>query len=108
MADLTKLSADLDATIAALQAGLTSIPPEQAVAVIESWQQQLKGMDLADDLGELKAALTGGGGGGASLSSILTDLGEDTGETASSASGEVAAKLKQLGSLLSQAGSSLA
>ncbi len=105
MAD--QISADLDATIAALQQGLTSIPPEQAVAVIESWQQKLQGLDLAEDLGELKAALTGTGDG-ASLSSILTDLGEDTAETASGASGDVAAKLKQLGSLLSQAGTSLA
>lgn len=102
----TSISSDLDQTIAALQGGLTSIPPAAAVAVIESWQQKLQGTDLADDLSQLKAALSGGSGS-ASVSSLLSDLGEDTTETASSASGEIAAKLQQLGKLLSQAGSSL-
>ncbi|MBC8123387.1 MAG: hypothetical protein H7Y22_16305 [Gemmatimonadaceae bacterium] len=102
----TSISSDLDQTIAALQGGLTSIPPETAVAVIESWQQKLQGTDLADDLGQLKAALSGGSAS-ASVSSLLSDLGEDTTETASSASGDVASKLQQLGQLLSQAGTSL-
>ena len=98
----------LNSTIAALQQGLTSIPADQAVAVIESWQQQLQGNDIAEDLGELKAALTAGSSSkGMSVSEILTDLGEDTSEAATSASGDVAAKVKQLGELLSQAGKSL-
>jgi hypothetical protein len=99
---------DLDTTIAALQQGLTSIPPEQAVAVIEGWQQQLQGNDLAEDLGELKAALTSGQTSkGMSLAEILTDIGQDTTEASASADPSAAAKVKQLGELLSQAASSL-
>ena len=96
---------DLDTTISALQKGLTSIPASQAIAVIDSWQKQLEGTDLGEDLDQLKSALTSGDG--ASLADILTDLGEDTSEAASTASGDAAAKLKQLGQLLSQAGQSL-
>ncbi|MER3434452.1 MAG: hypothetical protein C4288_13755 [Leptolyngbya sp. ERB_1_1] len=96
---------DVDTTIAALQQGLTSIPVEQAIAVIESWQQQLQGTDLAEDLGDLKAALSEGDV--SAISEILTDLGEDTSEAAAEATGDVAVKVEQLGELLSQAGQSL-
>lgn len=97
---------DVDTTIAALQQGLTSIPVEQAIAVIESWQQQLQGTDLAEDLGDLKAALSKGDA--SSISQILSDLGEDTSEAAADATGDVAVKVEQLGELLTQAGRSLA
>ncbi|WP_287128066.1 hypothetical protein [Candidatus Cyanaurora vandensis] len=103
----TTQTADLDMTIAALQQGLTSVPVDQAIALIESWQQQLQGMDIAEDLGQLKAALMGSGDAGMSVSAILTDLGEDTTETAAGAPSDVAAKLRQLGELLSQSGQSL-
>lgn len=105
MADSTR-TIDVDTTIAALQQGLTAIPVEQAIAVIESWQQQLQGTDLAEDLGDLKAALSAGDAG--KISQILTDLGEDTSEAAAEATGDVAVKVEQLGELLSQAGQSLA
>lgn len=63
---------DIDSTIAALQQGLTAIPTDQAIAAIESWQQQLQGNDLAEDLGELKTALTSGTTSkGMSLAEIL-------------------------------------
>jgi hypothetical protein len=100
-----KQNVNLDTTIAALQKGLTSIPAEQAIAVIDSWQKQLEGTDLAQDLGELKSALTSGDS--ASIAEILTDLGEDTSEAASGASDDIAAKVEQLGQLLSEAGESL-
>jgi hypothetical protein len=97
---------DLDTTIAALQQGLTSVPADEAVAIIDSWQQQLQGHDLAEDLGELKQALLNGDT--ASIAEILVDLGEDTsGEAASSVSDEISPKIKQLGELLMQAGRSL-
>ncbi|AFY92262.1 hypothetical protein [Chamaesiphon minutus] len=99
---------DIDTTIAALQQGLTSIPAEQAIAVIESWQQQLQGNDLADDLGELKTALTSGKTSkGMSLAEILADIGADTTEASEGADPSAAAKVKQLGELLSQAAKSL-
>ena len=53
---------DIDTTIAALQKGLTAIPTDQAVSVIDSWQQQLQGNPLAEQLGELKAAQSSGAG----------------------------------------------
>lgn len=105
MADSIR-SIDVDTTIAALQQGLTSVPLEDAIAVIESWQQQLQGTDLAEDLGDLKQALQSGDV--SSISEILSDLGEDTSEAAADASGDVAVKVEQLGELLSQAGQSLA
>ncbi|BAU09810.1 hypothetical protein LEP3755_02850 [Leptolyngbya sp. NIES-3755] len=105
MADSVR-TIDVDTTIAALQQGLTSIPVEQAIAVIESWQQQLQGTDLAEDLGDLKAALQQGDA--SMISQILIDLGEDTSEAAADATGDVAVKVEQLGELLSQAGESLA
>lgn len=96
---------DVDSTIAALQQGLTSIPAEDAIAVIESWQQQIEGSDLAEDLGELKLALQSGDS--AAIAELLVDIGEDTSESAASATGDVAMKVEQLGELLSQAGQSL-
>ncbi|AGY59569.1 hypothetical protein [Gloeobacter kilaueensis] len=106
MAD-SQITADLDTTIAALQRGLTSVPADQALALIDRWQQALQGTDLAEDLGQLKAAL--GNGDTAQLGSLLTDLGEDSAETATKAgaTGEVASKLQQLSQLLVQAGGSL-
>jgi len=106
MADTTRVAADLDSTIAALQQGLTSIPPDQALSVIDTWQQRLQGTDLAEDLGQLKDALANGGSSGA-LSSLLSDLGEDTGEVAANVPAEIATKLQQLSQLLQQAGRSL-
>jgi hypothetical protein len=96
---------DVDSTIAALHQGLTSIPTEDAITIIESWQQQLEGSDLAEDLGELKQALQSGDT--ATIAEIMVDLGEDTSESAASATGDVAMKVEQLGELLSQAGQSL-
>lgn len=104
MADQSLRTMDLDATIAALQQGATSIPLDEAIAVIETWQSQLQGHDLAEDLGELKAALQNGNG---NISQLLTDIGEDTMETASSAPSELTSKLQQLGQLLYQAGQSI-
>ncbi|WP_373541315.1 hypothetical protein [Chamaesiphon sp.] len=100
--------ADIDSTIAALQQGLTAIPADQAVTVIDSWQQQLQGNPIAEKLGDLKAALTSGTtSNGMSLAEILADIGQGTTEAAESADPSAAAKVKQLGQLLSQSASSL-
>ncbi len=105
MADSTR-TVDVDTTIGALQQGLTSVPVEEAIAIIESWQQQLQGSDLAEDLGDLKQALLSGDV--ASIAQIMSDLGEDTSDAAANATGDVAVKVEQLGELLSEAGQSLA
>ena len=98
---------DIDSTIAALKQGLTAIPADQAVAVIEGWQQQL-GDPLAKDLGELKAALSSGKtSSGKSLAEVLAGIGQMTTDASASADPAAAAKVKELGELLTKAASSL-
>lgn len=104
MTDSTR-TVDLDTTISALQQELTSIPTDQAMTIIDSWQQQLQGTDIAEDLGELKQALSSGNA--PAIANILTDLGEDTAASASNAPAEVANKVEQLGRLLEQKGNTL-
>ncbi len=100
-------TADIDTTIAALQQGITAIPIEQAILVLESWEQQLRGLKIADDLGELKDALRKQKSADA-LANLLIDLSEDTaGELAIETSDEVATKVRLLASLLTQAGTAL-
>lgn len=104
---MASTQADIDSTIAALQGGITTIPIEQAIAVLESWQHQLQGLAIADDLGELKDALRKGKSAQA-IANLLTSLGEDTlGELSIETSNEVAVKIRQLADLLSQAGTTL-
>ncbi len=106
MADLDQ-TADIDTTIAALEQGITAIPVEQAISLLESWQQQLKGLAIADDLGELQKALRKEKSADA-IANILVDLGEDTAEElAIETSEDVAAKIRQLATLLTQAGNAL-
>lgn len=104
MADAIK-NVDLNSTISALQKDLSSIPTDQAMAIINAWQEQLAGTDIAEDLGELKDAIASGDT--ASISEILVDLGEDSKNTASSVTGDVANKVQRLGDMLCQAGNSL-
>lgn len=100
-------TADIDTTIAALQQGITEIPIEQAILVLESWQQQLMGLKIADDLGELKDALRKQKSADA-IANLLIDLSEDTaGELAIETTEEVATKVRLLASLLTQAGTAL-
>ncbi|MEA5513169.1 hypothetical protein [Nodularia sp. UHCC 0506] len=104
MADAIK-NVDIDSTISALQKNLTSIPTDQAMAIINTWQQQLSGTDLAEDLGELKEALLNGDT--ESIAQMLVDLGEDTQSAGTNATGDIANKVQRLGELLCQAGNSL-
>lgn len=99
--------ADIDTTIAALEQGITAIPVEQAISLLESWQQQLQGLAIADDLGELQKALRKEKSADA-IANILVDLGEDTAEElAIETSEDVTAKIRQLATLLTQAGNAL-
>ena len=94
-------SVDFDQTIASLQQDPTTIPLSDAIAIIDSWQQQLQGHDIAEDLGELKQALQQGDS--SQISKILADLGEDTSEVAADLPADISAKVQQIGMLLSQA-----
>ena len=103
-------TAELDQTISALQGGLTSVPPATAVSVIESFETQVKSLgatQIASGLAELKQLLTSGSATGPAIGKVLSQLGEQTASSASGADATVAAKLKQLGELLSKAGASL-
>jgi len=100
-------NADIDATIAALQGGVTSITPDAAFGVIDGWQQQLQGTEIGKLLDELQSTL-GGTSSRRAISEILSELGAETTSAAGSASGELAAKLIELGQVLAQAGTSLA
>ncbi len=105
MADLDQ--ANIDTTIAALEAGITTIPIDQAMTVLEAWQHQLQGLAIADDLGELKDALRKEKSADA-IANLLTGLGGDTSsELTIETSDEVAAKIRQLSGLLAQAGMEL-
>jgi ABC-type transporter Mla subunit MlaD len=106
MADTTQ-NVDIDSTIAALQGGLTSIPPEAAVSAIEAWQQQLQGTAIAETLGQLKLALTGGGSGVSGVRQLLVDLSSQAETAAGSATGSDASKLQQLAKALSNVSNSI-
>jgi hypothetical protein len=102
MADTTQ-TITLDSTIKLLQGGVSMIDPEDAIRTIEMWQDQLKGTEFAETLGELKLAIDGGVRSG-EISAIMSDLGSQTALAASSQSGEMSSKLQQLAELLSQVG----
>lgn len=104
MADATK-NVDLDSTISALQKDLKSIPTDQAIAIINNWQNQLSGTDLAEDLGELKEAILSGDTN--AIADLLVDLGEDSQSAAANATGDVANKVQRLGEMLCEAGNAL-
>jgi dihydroxyacetone kinase DhaKLM complex PTS-EIIA-like component DhaM len=98
MANSTQ-SADLDGTIQALQQE-PSISADEAIAMINSWQQQLQGEDIAADLDELKQAIQSGDQD--DIAAVLADLGEYTSEIAVDLPAEVSSKVQQIGMLLSQ------
>jgi hypothetical protein len=93
-------SVDFDTTIAALQQDPTTISLNDAIAIIDSWQQQLQGNDIAEDLGELKQALQTGDQAG--IAKILADLGEDTSGAAADLPADASAKVQQIGTLLTR------
>lgn len=104
MADTTQTT-DFDSTIHLLQQDLASVDVAVAVNLIERWEHQLQDSDLFDALMELKQAILDGNV--AELEELLRDLGEDTTAAAASArqdgATEIAAKVEQIGQLLSRA-----
>jgi hypothetical protein len=90
---------DLDKTIEALQQE-PSMSADEAIAVINSWQQQLQGEDIAADLDELKQAIQSGDRD--DIAAVLGDLSDYTSEIAVDLPAEVSGKVQQIGLLLSQ------
>jgi hypothetical protein len=113
MAQEMQATQDIDATIGALQGGLTALAPAAAVSNIENWHSQLQGSEdaglqkIAADLAELKGLLSSGNLNGKSIGTCLVSLGKGTTAAAAGASGDVSAKLMSLGNLLTGAGNSL-
>jgi len=92
----------LDSLLDALKGGVTSIPPDRAVQVIDSWSSKLSGTgspelgSIARDLDQLKSGLTSGNLAG--VNSLLSGIGSKVSAiSASDSSG----KLSQLGEALS-------
>lgn len=104
MADTTQTT-DFDSTIDLLQQDLSSVDLALAVTIIERWEHQLQGTDIFEDLMELKQAILNGSF--TEAKKLLSDLGEATiaaaGRIREDGADEVAAKIEQIGQLLSQA-----
>lgn len=101
---MASLNAELDRTIALLQQDLSNVAVEDALAILESWLSQLQGLEIANDLGELKDALRKQKSADA-IANLLIELGGDTtSELLIETSEETATKVRQLADLLTQAG----
>ena len=105
MADMMQ-TLDLNTTISVLQQDISSISMDEAMALIDSWHQQLQGTDIAQKLYELKQILIGGNTG--SISKMLVELGENIiSAGAANPKDDAAANVQKLGNMLIQAGNSL-
>lgn len=107
----TSSATDIDQVISALKGGLTAVPADTAVQVIDSFEQQVRGLgasEIADNLAKLKGLLASGSGSPQEISQTLSQLGSQTSAAAPSADPGLTNKLQELGQLLSSAGQSLA
>ncbi len=104
MPDTTQTT-DFDSTIHLLQQDPASVDLAVVINIIERWEHQLQGTNIFEDLMELKQAILNGNS--TELENLLRDLGEKTVAAAGSAredgEDEVAAKIEEIGKLLSQA-----
>lgn len=101
----------LTGTISALQNGITSMGVDQAVSNIDGWAATMEGnaelSGIHDNLMSLKSELQADEIDGAAVGELLTELGDQTTQAASSASGQMASQIERLGGLLTQAGNQL-
>lgn len=111
----TQDSQDLDRVIAALSAGVTSVPLDAGTQELDKWQSRLQASpnpDLAQlgtDLGELKRLLNSGGSAN-EIGLLLSRIGQATSNAAGGAAAsdaELGSKLQQLGQALAAEGSKL-
>lgn len=103
-------SSQLDATLNALQGGLTSAAGA-AGPNIAGWIKTLQGnpqfSGISSELQKLHDALSGGATDSSAIAQSLSTLGEHTTKAAGSATPDSQAKLMQLGQTLSAAASQL-
>lgn len=103
----------LNATIHALQTGLTSIPLSAAQDNTETWQHQLLQsgepalQDIGRELGNLQSLLSSGSLNAASIGRSLSMLGAQTTQAATHAEEQLQATLRTLGDQLLEAGRKL-
>ena len=101
-------SPTVEATLSALEGGVTSLPLDAALANIEGWQTTLDASDdpavqaVGAQLGELATALQAEPIDATEVGTLLSTIGLETSQLAG---GD--AQLAQLGDLLTQAGGSL-
>lgn len=100
-------------TVSLLQGGLTNIATDQAVQNIDGWLARIDDANndaldaVADNLEELKTALQADEIDGAEVGNLLTELGQQTSETASAATGQQMTQLQALGEALTSGGEQL-
>ena len=101
----TTRAADFDRTIELLQQDLASVDLALALHYMTQWENQLEGTEIFRDLMELKQSLLDGNL--TELETLLHHLSEETIAMAHVAyedgEAEIAAKIEQIGQLLSQA-----
>ena len=103
----------IDSTIEALDGDLTAIKPESALDVISTWRRSLSHSskpelkEIADNLGELKDALSAGTLDGKQIGGILKTLGKQTSAAAKDADEGYSEGLTRLGKTLSKVGGAL-
>ncbi|MGI9175789.1 MAG: hypothetical protein ACR2GR_10780 [Rhodothermales bacterium] len=103
----------LDETLSALEGDVTQADPNAAVGLLNEWEQALRATDkqnlvsLASNLKQLREELQKPSIVDARVGQLLSEIGEQTSEAASSAGSSDAEKLRQLGGRLSSAGEKL-
>jgi hypothetical protein len=104
----------LDSTVASLQGGIERLGIEAALPVIESWEERLVASGstdlapIAENLGTLRAQLSGGDFDPVTVGQLIAALGEQVQRVANEdIQIEVADRLSQLSVLLSAEGESL-
>lgn len=91
----------VDTTINAFNGDATSISPTDGISLIDSWISALSDSGqstnpVASGLSELKSELQSGNPDGSRIQQIIDDLADQAGQAATSADGEVKAKLDPL------------
>lgn len=103
----------IDSLVEALENDLTSIDTDQALSIIDEWytilhkseEESIK--EIANGLKQLKQVLKRSKAKGADIGEVLTKVGDQTTEAASSAGRGLKGRIQRLGKQLSKAGKSL-
>lgn len=103
----------LQATLAGLQNGLTSLPLGSAMDNTETWQQQFlqsgqpEFQDIAREMGNLQSLLTSGSLSATAIGNSLTMLGDQTSQISQQAPADIKPDLLKLADTLRRHGHDL-